>query len=35
MAAVAATGDAAAAKAAFGNLGKSCKGCHDGYRVKE
>jgi cytochrome c556 len=35
MAKVAATGDAAAAKAAFGKLGESCKGCHDNYRQKD
>lgn len=35
MAKVAATGDAAAAKAQFGKLGESCKGCHDNYRVKD
>lgn len=28
----AASGDAAATKAAFGDLGKSCKSCHDDYR---
>lgn len=32
MAKVAATGDAAAVKNQFGNLGKSCKGCHDEFR---
>jgi len=35
MAKVAATGDATAAKVAFGELGKSCKGCHEKYRVEE
>jgi cytochrome c556 len=35
MAKVAATGDAVAVKAAFDKLNKSCKACHDGYRVKE
>lgn len=35
MAKVAATGDAAAAKAQFGKLGESCKGCHDKFRVDE
>lgn len=35
MAKVAASGDAAAIKAQFGNLGKSCKGCHDEFRKKE
>lgn len=32
MAKVAATGDQAAVKAAFGKLGESCKGCHDKFR---
>lgn len=31
----AASGDKAAAKAAFGKLGESCKGCHDKFREKE
>ncbi|MCK9388034.1 MAG: cytochrome c [Sulfuritalea sp.] len=35
MAKVAASGDAAAVKTQFGNLGKSCKGCHDEFRKKE
>ncbi|MBI3096197.1 MAG: cytochrome c [Rhodocyclales bacterium] len=35
MAKVAATGDAAAVKAQFGNLGKACKGCHDEFRKEE
>jgi len=35
MAKVAANGDAAAAKAQFGELGKACKGCHEKYRVEE
>ncbi|MBI5898926.1 MAG: cytochrome c [Rhodocyclales bacterium] len=35
MAKVAATGDSAAVKAQFGNLGKSCKGCHDEFRKEE
>jgi len=35
MAKVAATGDQAAAKAQFGKLGESCKGCHEKYRVEE
>lgn len=35
MAKVAAAGDAAAIKAQFGNLGKSCKGCHDEFRKEE
>ncbi len=32
LAKVAATGDAAAVKTQFGNLGKTCKGCHDEFR---
>lgn len=35
MAKVAASGDAAAVKAQFGNLGKACKGCHDEFRKEE
>lgn len=35
MAKVAATGDAAAVKAQFGNLGKACKACHDEFRKEE
>jgi cytochrome c556 len=35
IAKVAATGDAAAVKVAFGKLGESCKGCHDNYRQKD
>ena len=35
MAKVAASGDVAAVKAQFGNLGKSCKGCHDEFRKEE
>ncbi len=35
LAKVAATGDAAAVKAAFGKLGASCKSCHDDYRTKQ
>lgn len=35
MAKVAATGDATAVKAQFGNLGKSCKGCHDEFRKED
>jgi cytochrome c556 len=35
LAKVAATGDAAAVKTAFGELGKACKGCHEKYRVEE
>jgi cytochrome c556 len=31
---VAAKGDAAAAKAAYGDLGKTCKACHDSYRAE-
>ncbi len=34
MAKVAAEGDAGAVKAAFGELGKTCKACHDDYRAK-
>lgn len=34
LAKVAATGDAAAVKAAFGKLGSTCKSCHDDYRNK-
>ncbi len=35
MAKVAATGDAAAAKAQFGKLGSACKDCHDKFRKEE
>jgi cytochrome c556 len=35
MAKVAATGDEAAVKVAFGKLGESCKGCHEKYREKD
>jgi cytochrome c556 len=35
MAKVAATGDAAAAKTAFGELGKTCKGCHEKFKVDD
>ena len=35
MAKVAAAGDAAAAKAQFGKLGESCKGCHEKFRQAE
>ena len=35
MAKVAATGDAAAVKEAFGKLGGTCKACHDDYRTKQ
>lgn len=31
---VAATGDAAAVKVAFGNVGKNCKACHDKFRAE-
>ncbi|MCE1240822.1 MAG: cytochrome c [Azonexaceae bacterium] len=34
LAKVAATGDAAAVKAAFGKLGGTCKSCHDDFRNK-
>ncbi|MFV0370359.1 MAG: c-type cytochrome [Azonexus sp.] len=34
LAKVAATGDAAAVKTAFGTLGGTCKACHDDYRTK-
>lgn len=32
LAKVAATGDAAAVKVAFGDVGKTCKACHDKFR---
>jgi cytochrome c556 len=35
MAKVAATGDAAAVKTAYGELGKTCKGCHEKFKVEE
>lgn len=35
MAKVAAAGDAAAAKAQFGKLSGTCKGCHDEYKAKK
>ncbi|MCK6395451.1 cytochrome c [Zoogloea sp.] len=35
LAKVAATGDAAAVKVAFGKLGATCKGCHDDFRKKD
>jgi cytochrome c556 len=35
LAAVANGGDAAKIKAAIGETGKTCKGCHDKFRVKE
>ncbi|THF62069.1 c-type cytochrome [Pseudothauera rhizosphaerae] len=34
LAAAAATGDQGAIKAAFGEVGKACKACHDSYRAK-
>lgn len=34
LAAAAKSGDQGAVKAAFGEVGKSCKGCHDDFRVK-
>jgi cytochrome c556 len=35
LAKVAATGDATAVKTAFGDVGKSCKACHDKFRAKD
>jgi cytochrome c556 len=35
LARVANTGDAAAVKAQFAAVGKTCKGCHDGFRNKD
>jgi cytochrome c556 len=35
LAKVAASGDQAAVKAQFGNLGKACKACHDDFKNKE
>lgn len=35
LAKVAATGDAAAVKTAFGDVGKSCKACHDKFRAED
>lgn len=35
MAALAESGDAAAVAAAVGSVGKTCKGCHDQFRVKK
>ncbi len=35
LAKVAASGDAGAIKTQFGELGKTCKSCHDGFRVKD
>jgi cytochrome c556 len=35
LAKVAATGDTAAVKTAFGDAGKSCKACHDKFRAKD
>ena len=32
---VAATGDQAAIKTQFGEMGKACKACHDKYRIEE
>ncbi len=35
LAKVAATGDAAAVKTAFGKMGEACKACHDKYREED
>lgn len=35
LAKVAATGDAAAVKTAYGKMGEACKGCHEKYRKEE
>ncbi len=35
LAKVAASGDAAAVKTAFGKMGEACKACHDKYRAEE
>jgi cytochrome c556 len=35
LAAAAKTGDEGKFKAAFGEVGKTCKACHDDYRLKE
>jgi cytochrome c556 len=35
LAAAAKTGDEGKFKAAFGEVGKACKACHDNYRLKE
>jgi cytochrome c556 len=35
LAKVAATGDAAAVKAQYGNLSKTCKACHDDFKSKD
>jgi cytochrome c556 len=35
LARVAETGDAAAVKAQFGKLGRTCKSCHDDFRAKD
>lgn len=35
LVAAAKSGDAGKFKAAFGEVGKSCKGCHDDFRTKE
>lgn len=34
FATISANGDVAAAKAAYGDLGKTCKSCHDSYRAE-
>ena len=34
LAAAARSGDQNAVKAAFGEVGKACKSCHDDFRVK-
>ena len=35
LAAAAKSGDQGAVKAAFGEVGKACKGCHDDFQVKK
>ena len=35
LAKVAATGDAAAVKAQYGKLSKTCKACHDDFKIKD
>ncbi|MDO9215499.1 MAG: cytochrome c [Methylococcales bacterium] len=35
LAEVAATGDVAAIKAQFGEVGKTCKSCHDSFRIRD
>lgn len=35
LAKVAASGDVGAIKTQFGELGKTCKSCHDGFRIKD